>query len=245
MSGADQQRGAEQENDQPSLSQVGKLLLYDELLIRWSEKDPSRVPLFRKVYGCVGRLEAETGWEMKVLLQRLGCDTEEEDFDEELTPRRLAICTEYMEWVEELLEGFDLEYDKRLVLSGASTFYKAADENLRLAKEIMAEHDEPARYLSLGETAQAWKAAARCLPGDARAGARARQLHESNPFVDGRTPHISFRRMEMLRSERAGKLLGEGVAARMRDHIDGCPQCGRAWAGLEADPVAGSVSALR
>lgn len=94
------------------------------------------MPLFKKVYGCVGRLESEMGWHLEVQLQQLGCDTAKEDFDEKLTPRRLAMCTEYMEWVEELLEDFDLQADKRLILKGASRFYNAAGEDLSLVKEI-------------------------------------------------------------------------------------------------------------
>lgn len=244
MGSADQRRTPEQEGQQPSLSQVGKLLLYDELLVSWAAKDPSRVPLFKKVYGCVGRLESETGWELEVLLQRLGCDTEKKDFDEKLTPRRLAMCTEYMEWVEDLLGGFDLQIDKRLVLKGASGFYKAASEDLQLVKQIMAEDDEPALYLSLGESSQAWKAASRCLA--APAGERAREVHRSNPFADADSPHISPQRLKMLRSEESVELLGDRVVARMRAHIADCSSCRRSWARLAgASADLGSVGVLR
>lgn len=244
MSSADQRTTREQEGERPSLSQVGKLLLYDELLVLWATEDPSRVPLFKKVYGCVGRLESETGWHLEVLLQQLGCDTAKEDFDEKLTPRRLAMCTEYMEWVEELLEDFDLQVDKRLILKGASRFYNAAGEDLSLVKEIMAEDGEPTFYLSLGENAQAWKAATRRLTEPA--GDRAREIHRSNPLVDEATPHISPQRLEMLRSEECSELLGDRVAERMHEHISACSRCGRAWSRLTAgSPDIGSVGVLR
>jgi hypothetical protein len=243
MSSAEQRRTPEQEGEQPTLSQVGKLLLYDELLIKWAANDPSRIPLFKHVYGCVGRLESETGWEMEILLQRLGCDTEKEDFDEKLTPRRLAMCTEYMEWVEDLLEGFDLEFDKRLALKGASRFYEATGEDLVRAKEIVAEGSQPDLYLQLGEIDQAWKAATRQLGGPA--GDRARRIHDSNRFIDDSTPHISPERLKMLASADAAQVLGAGVAERMLDHVIACPACAPAWSRLRDRAKSGSISVLR
>lgn len=228
--GDNQVKTAEHEGEQPSLSQVGKLLLYDELLVKWAAVDPSRVPLFKQVYGCVGRLESETGWELEVLLQRLGCDTTREDFDEKLTPRRLAMCIEYMEWVEDVLAAFNLHFDKRLALKGASGFYKAAGEDLTLVKEIMSEGSAPALFLSLGEIAQAWRAASRSIEGPV--GDRSRRLHDSNPFIDADTPHISPQRLKMLRSEEAPELLGADMSERMRVHVADCPRCGEAWASL-------------
>jgi hypothetical protein len=243
MGSAEQRRTPEQEGEQPTLSQVGKLLLYDELLIKWAANDPSRIPLFKTVYGCVGRLESETGWDLEVLLQRLGCNTEKEDFDEKLTPRRLAMCTEYMEWVEDLLEGFDLEFDKRVALKGASSFYEATGEDLLRAKEIVAEGSEPDLYLRLGEIAQAWKAAMRQLEGPD--GDRARRIHDSNRFIDESTPHIRLERMKMLASPDAARMLGSGVAERMGDHVVDCPRCAPAWSRLRDRAELGSSGVLR
>lgn len=243
MSSADQRRTSEKESERPPLNQVGQLLLYDELLEKWTAKEPSRVPLFKRVHGCVVRLATETGWKMEELLQRLGCDTEEEEFDEKLNPRRLAMCTEYMEWVEDLLEELDLQYDKRIALKGASDLYEATGKDLDMVKRIMAEGDVPSFYLSLGEIGQAWKAATRCLEGSE--GERARRIHESNPFLSEHSPHVSPERLKMLASPRAAELLGSEVADRMRKHVSDCPRCGPYWAERNAQPEFGFSGVLR
>lgn len=180
---------------------------------------------------------------MEVLLQRLGCDTGEEDFDEELTPRRLAMCTEYMEWVEGLLENFDLQFDKRVALKGASDLYEMTGKDLALVKQIMAEESAPGFYLSLGEVGQAWKAGTRCLDGPE--GERARRIHESNPFQSSDSPHVSAERLKMLSSTRAAELLGPQVAERMLAHVSECPQCGPYWIELNAQPEFGFRPVLR
>ncbi|HVD39725.1 MAG TPA: hypothetical protein VNC16_01820 [Solirubrobacterales bacterium] len=234
---------SEQEGRRPTLNQVGKLLLYDELLVKWTAKEPSRASLFKTVYVCVGRLQSETGWQMEELLHHLGCETEEEEFDEKLTPRRLAMCTEYMEWVEELLKGFDLRFDKRAALKGASQFYDAAGEDLSLVKGIMAEGKTPSFYLWLGEIGQGWKAATRCLDGPE--GERARRIHESNPFLSETSPHVSPERLKMLASPQAAELLGLEMAERMRKHVSDCSRCGPYWAELAAQLELGFSGVLR
>jgi hypothetical protein len=243
MSSADQRMTPEHEGRRPTLNQVGKLLLYDELLVKWTAKEPSRASLFKTVYVCVGRLQSETGWEMEELLHHLGCETEEEEFDEKLTPRRLAMCTEYMEWVEGLLKGFDLRFDKRVALKGASQFYDAAGEDLDLVQEIMVEGGTPSFYLSLGEIGQGWKAATRCLDGPE--GERARQIRDSNPFLSESSPHVSPERLKMLASPRAAELLGSGVSERMRKHLRDCPRCGLHWTERAARAELGFSGVLR
>jgi hypothetical protein len=241
---------SDQDGAKLTLSQLAWLLLDDEFVESWMSNDPTRVGLFKKAWGCVVRLGDKTGWDVEVVLQRLGCDTRVKDFEEDLTPRRLIMCTEYMEWVEELIAAFDLQLDKRLVLNGASRFFNAAfqpgEENVKLAKTIMAEGGLPACYLDLGEIAPAWRAATRCL--DVAAGHRASRLHSTNPFVDDDTPHISPQRLKMLQSDNAAELLGENVARRMTEHLEGgCPQCNAARSrlgGLPSPSEIGSIGVL-
>jgi hypothetical protein len=243
MGSSGQHRNSKQRGEDPALNQVGRILLYAELLESLVEKDPSFGPPLSKANRCLGRLEKETGWEIETLLHQLGCDTETQLLEDELKPGQLAACTQYMEWVEELLGGFDLEIDKRIVLKGASSFFKIAGRDLRPVEEIVADH-EPALYLSLGESAQAWDAATQQLDGPA--GDRARRNQDSNPFADGSNPHISPARMEMLASSEAVELLGDQVEGRMREHVTGCPRCEPMWKRLRAAHAdSGSISVLR
>jgi hypothetical protein len=239
-----QHRNFEQRGEDPALNQVARILLYRKLHERLVEKDPSLGPLLGQANRCLGRLENETGWEIETLLRRLGCDAETQILEEELKPGQLAACTDYMEWVEGLLKDFDHQFDKRIIVKGASGFFEAAGRDLPLAKEIMAAGDEPALYLSLGESAQAWDVASQRLEGPA--GESYRRIHESNPFADGRQPHISPERLKMLASTDAVALLGKAVEGRMRDHAEECPRCEPMWIRLQAasaDP--GSISVLR
>ncbi len=173
------------------------------------------------------RLESHTGWSVDEVLDRLGCDTKTEQELEDLDAARLRICIEYMQWIERLLSKLDLAVDKRLVLNGAARFFAAADEDLDLARRTMDEGAfSPSEYLRLGESAQAWKAAFRLLPG--AAGERARQVHADNPFIDESTPHMTPMRLEMLSSPDATELLGERIATQMREHLENCPACAAA-----------------
>jgi hypothetical protein len=246
MGSSSQRRNSRQKGEDPALNQVGRILLYEALLEGLVEKDPSFGPPLTRANRCLGRLEKETGWEIKTLLRHLGCDTETQLLEEELKPGQLSACTDYMEWIEGLLRDFDLQDDKRIVLKGASDFFEAAGRNLPLAKEIMTEEGEPALYLSLGESGQAWNAATRQLDGPV--GDRARRIHDSNLFADGRNPHISPARIEMLASANAVELLGDQVAGRMREHVitEGCSRCEPMWKRIRtAYADSGSISVLR
>jgi hypothetical protein len=243
MGSSSQRRNSRQRGEDPALNQVGRILLYEALLEGLVEKDPSFGPPLSRANRCLGRLEKETGWGIKTLLRRLGCDTETQILEEELKPGQLAACTQYMEWIEELLGNFDLQVDRRTVLKGASSFFKAAAGNLRLAKEIMAEHGEPALYLSLGESTQAWDVATRHLDGSA--GERARTIHASNLLADGSNPHISPARMEMLASAEAVEILGDQVEGRMREHVKDCPRCEPMWKRLRAAHADSKSAVLR
>lgn len=243
MSGTNQHRNPEQKGDDPALNQVGRILLYGELLESLVEKDPSFGPPLTRANRCLGRLEKETGWGIETLLHKLGCDTETQLLEDELKPGQLAACTLYMEWVEELLGSFDLQIDKRVVLKGASSFFKAAGGGLSLVEETVA-GAEPTLYLSLGESAQAWDAAARLLDGPA--GDRARRIHDSNSFANGSNPHISPARMEMLASVEAVELLGDLVEGRMREHVTECSRCEPMWNRMRPTSVdSGSISLVR
>lgn len=220
----------------PALSQVGVLLSRPDLWGEWLAKHPDRAGLFKEVFSCVIRLESHTGWSGDEVLDRLGCDTKTEQELEDLDAERLRICIEYMLWIEGLLSRLDLAVDKRLVLNGAARFFAAAGEDLDLAKQTMDDgRFSPSEYLRLGESAQAWKAAFRLLEGSA--GERARRTHAENPFIDEGTPHMTAMRLDMLSSPDAIELLGERIAAHMREHLENCPACAAAQRRAENLPL--------
>lgn len=224
MTSVDQQSGPGPGPLRRAFSQVGVLLSRHDLWGDWLAKHPERAGLFKDVFSCVIRLESHTGWSVDEVLDRLGCDTKTEAELEDLTLQRLESCIEYMKWIERLLVKLDLGIDKRLVLNGAARLFAAAEEDLGLVEETMdAGKFSPSEYLRLGESAQAWKAAFRLLPGPA--GDRARDIYEENPFVDESTPHMTPMRLEMLSYPNATELLGERTEAHMREHLEKCPAC--------------------
>lgn len=220
-----------------TFSQVGFLLARPERWGDWLASHPDRADLFASAFSCLVRLCAHTGWNGDETLESLGCDTKTEEELSDLTKERLTNCVGYMRWVEELLIPHDLDLDKRIIVRGAARFFVLADRYLPQAEAIVPsprnkasvhhEFDEgefpPSEYLALGEVARAWKSAARHLEG--RPGERARYLHSENPFADGRAPHLSPKRLEMLGSADADQLLGPRVAARMREHVALCRVC--------------------
>jgi hypothetical protein len=227
MNSVDRQATSGQSRLRPAFSQVGVLLSRHDLWGEWLAKHPDRAGLFKEVFSCVVRLESHTGWSVDEVLDRLGCDTKTEEELEDLTSQRLKSCIDYMVWIEGLLSKLDMAVDKRLALNGAARLFAAADEDLELVEKTMDAGDfSPSEYLRLGETAPAWKAAFRLLPGVA--GERARSVHDENPFVDEATPHMTPMRLEMLSSPNATELLGERTAAHMREHLENCPACAAA-----------------
>jgi len=227
----------------PAFSQVGVLLTRHDLWGEWLAKHPDKAGLFKDVFSCVIRLESHTGWSVDEVLDRLGCDTKTEQQLEDLDEERLRSCFAYMRWIEDLLAKLDMDVDKRLALNGAARLFAAAEEDLALAQSTMdAGTFSPTEYLRLGETAQAWKAAFRLLPG--AAGDRARKVHDENPFVDEGTPHLTPMRLEMLSRPDATELLGERTVGNMREHIENCPACGAAQRQAERLLSQGSTAAV-
>jgi len=242
MSSVDQISGAAEARSKPAFSSVGVLLARPALWGDWLAQHPDRAELFKEAFSCVIRLESHTGWTGEVVLQRLGCDTKTEQELEDLTPQRLSSCIDYMKWVERLVERLDLGLDKQLVLNGAARLFAAAGEDLDLVEEVMDAGDFSAnKYLRLGESGQAWKAALRQLKTPA--GERAREIYEENPFIDEGTPHMTPMRLEMLADPDATSLLGKRTEERMREHLKQCPACDAAWqkAGDRAARRAGRV----
>jgi len=171
MSNVDPQATSGQSLLRPAFSQVGVLLTRHDLWGEWLAKHPDKAGLFKDVFSCVIRLESHTGWSVDEVLDRLGCDTKTEQQLEDLDEERLRSCFAYMRWIEDLLAKLDMDVDKRLALNGAARLFAAAEEDLALAQSTMdAGTFSPTEYLRLGETAQAWKAAFRLLPGAAGVG---------------------------------------------------------------------------
>src|SRR5690349_21455766 len=228
MRSIDQITGAAEARSRPACSSVGVLLARSALWGDWLAEHPDRAELLKEAFSCVIRLESHTGRGGEGVLQRLGCDTKTEQELEDLTPQRLSGCIDYMKWVESLVERLDLGLDKQLVLNGAARLFAAAGEDLELVEEVMDAGDfSPNKYLRLGESGQAWKAALRQLKTPT--GERARGIHEENPFIDEGTPHMTPMRLEMLAGPDATALLGERIEERMREHLHQCPACAAAW----------------
>lgn len=220
-----------------TFSQVGYLLARPALWGEWLARHPDRADLFKDAFSCVVRLRSHTGWTDDQTLDGLGCNTRNEDELSNLSQEHLTNCLGYMLWVEDLLTPYDLALDKRIIVRSAARFFVLADKDLVLAETIMpspkrktaARHERedgelpPSEYLALGETAQAWRIAARQLEGPA--GERARRLREENPFADEQAPHLSPKRLGMLAGPDPEELLGPRVAARMREHIGLCRVC--------------------
>lgn len=233
-----------------TFSQVGFLLARPVLWGDWLADHPDRADLFRDAFSCVVRLRSHTGWTDDQTLDGLGCDTRSKDKLSKLTKEHLTNCLGYMLWVEDLLTPYDLAIDKRIIVRGAARFFVLVGKDLDRAEAIMpspkkkatarpeTEGSEfpPSEYLALGEIARAWRSAARQLEG--QAGDRARHLHDENPFIDERTPHLSPKRLEMLARADADELLGPRVAARMREHIALCRICEAAAGRKDTHPPA-------
>jgi hypothetical protein len=181
----------------------------------------------------VVRLESHTGWPTARVLEALACTVETEN--ELLSGDRLDRCLGYMRWVESLVAELDLPVDKRLVVAGAARFFVGAGLDLDICASAMSWGEfPPAEYLKLGEIAQAWDLAYCAL--DSPRGARARDTFDENPFMDTAAPHLSPKRVEMLRDRRrrAG-LLGSRTTVRMLEHIESCHACQAAQRSLCGD----------
>ena len=200
---------------------------------RWGEwlaehRDPAEARLFMDAFSCVVRLASQTGFAYDRVLAQIGCGVETEEDLAELPADELAACLDYMRWNEKLISDLDLAVDKRLVLSGAARFFLACDRDLDRCRAAMDDGAFSAnKYLWLGEVAEAWQAAFRALEGDR--GEHARATYEDNPFVTGRTPHLTPGRVDMFDREDADELLGSRVRERIQEHLDSCEYCGRAY----------------
>ena len=201
---------------------VGRLLADPDNWAAWLEEHSDRAPLFQDAFNCVIRLSSHTGMTENRVLSLIGCEAQGNL--SALPSRQLEQCTHYLRWAETLIRDLDLHTDKRLALAGAGRFFFAADRDLDLCTRIMTQAPfGPSDYLQLGEVSQAWETAFRALPGPL--GDRARALHDANPFSSPSTPHLSLKRVEMMRSPNAGELLGIRVAVRMDAHLRSCPDC--------------------
>ena len=206
---------------------VGALLTKPDWLRAWLDENRDRAELFLDAFSCVVRLGSQTGLKRERVLVQIGCEIETEEDLAKLPADELAACLGYMRWNEKLISGLDLAVDKRLVLSGAARFFLACGRNLDRCKEAMdAGAFSANQYVLLGEVAEAWQAAFRALEGDR--GERARATYEDNPFVTGRTPHLTPGRVEMFESVDADELLGSRVRERIEEHLESCEDCGRA-----------------
>jgi hypothetical protein len=207
---------------------VGVLLSNPQHWGDWIAKRPDRAALFNDTFRIVVRLESHTGWAPMRLLEQVGCSTKTESDLEQLDATRLARCLEYLKWVESLLPDLDVEYDKRLTVSGAARFFDFGGRDLAACKQAMAGGGfSPMEYLRLGEVAEAWRVARQQLPGEAGDQARARD--ERNPFTEAEeAPHLRAERIALLDEGDASELLGSRVAERIWSHLQVCPLCNEA-----------------
>jgi len=201
---------------------VGGLLARPDTYLRWLDRHSEHEFLLQDALSCLVRLCSHTGLAHARLLSLIGCPTDSNFAD--LPIRHLEECTRYLRWIETLVSDLDLHPDKRLTLVGAARFFLATNRDLDQCTQIVSYGPfSPRDYLQLGEISQAWQTAFRALPGPL--GERARAIHDSNPFRDCPTPHLSSKRIDMLRSPNADEILGIRVAARIKAHLQSCRDC--------------------
>jgi hypothetical protein len=218
---------------------VGWLLSRPEEWSKWLQRQPAATAeLFADTIQVVGRLAAMTKWHRAFVLEKLGCNTKTEKELSALTVDELQRCSDYISWVESVLDdsGLELIRDTRLVLTGAARFFITASLDTQACSRAMCRGDFAGRdYLRLGELAEAWECATRQL--DSPAGDRARSAYDDNPYFGDETPHISLPRLRLLARPDAMHQLGAKTVQQMLAHLDDCEACALAYEAEQAPRI--------
>lgn len=210
------------ENPQGSLGLVGELLSQPRYWSKWLSEDPTRSELLAETFGCVVRLEQQTGWPSTTLLRELGCQKRAAEELRDMRLDEVELCRNYFGWIEELVALVDRTAEQRRIVVGAARLFRDLHADLIACRGAMEAGDfTPIDFLRLGEIDRAWQV---CRAQLGRTGQGART---SDPLSPGTDPHLRSKRIDRF-LDGDSEAMSYAMHRRLARHIAVCPRCAQA-----------------
>jgi hypothetical protein len=215
------------------LDLLSTLLLDPEAQRRWlhEQKVPEIVSLAGLAFSLLGVLKSDTAWDVRTLLDELGCKKRSRSDLDGLREPELHQCCSFLGWVTELLALAPDQHTRRLTSGLATTLYIDSGEDLedcKLALDARMPGDEytPTQLIEIGETGTAMQFARLLL--SRKSAKRHHASYEQDLFGDEPQPHIRIPTLDALLREEIGvprAPISYERAGRLQRHLQACTVC--------------------